>query len=69
MFKNGKVSDLLLYNWGLRITKNCKDKELRARAARWFENAAAESAKKEAEGKAGMMSYRTYFEKLAAELK
>ncbi|MBC5621539.1 thioredoxin fold domain-containing protein [Butyricimonas hominis] len=69
LLKNGKVSDLLLYNWGLRITKNCKDKELRARAARWFENAAAESAKKEAEGKAGMMSYRTYFEKLAAELK
>ena len=58
LLKNGKVSDLLLYNWGLRITKNCKDKELRARAARWFENAAAES-----------MSYRTYFEKLAAELK
>lgn len=67
--KNGKVSDLLLYNWGLRITKNCKDKDLRSRAAGWFERAAAEAAKKEAEGKGGMMSYRTYFEKLAEGLK
>ncbi len=67
--KEGKVSDLLLYNWGLRISRNCQDKDLRSRAARWFENAAAEAAKKEADGKEGMMSYRPYFEKLAAELK
>ena len=58
-----------MYNWGLRITKNCKDKDLRSRAAGWFERAAAEAAKKEAEGKGGMMSYRTYFEKLAEGLK
>ena len=64
--KNGKVSDLVLYNWGLRVTRGCKDQALRLHAAKWFEDAATEAAKKEAEG---MMSFRTYFEKLAQELK
>lgn len=64
--KNGKVSDLVLYNWGLRVTRGCKDQALRLHAAQWFEDAAAKAAKKEAEG---MMSFRTYFEKLAEELK
>lgn len=64
--KNGKVSDLVLYNWGLRVTRGCKDQALRLHAAKWFEDAATEAAKKEAEG---MMSFRTYFEKLAEELK
>ena len=67
--KKGKVSDLILYNWGLRLTQNCKDKTLRLRAARWFDEAAATSAKRETEGKGNMMSFRTYFEKLAEELK
>ncbi len=67
--KQDKVSDLLLYNWGLRVNKQCKDKTLRLLAAQWFDEAAAKAAKKEAEGKNNMMSYRTYFEKLAKDLK
>ena len=67
--KQNKVSDLLLYNWGLRVNKQCKDKELRLLAAKWFDEAAAKAAKNEAEGKSNMMSYRTYFEKLAKDLK
>ena len=59
--KQDKVSDLLLYNWGLRVNKQCKDKT--------FDEAAAKAAKNEAEGKSNMMSYRTYFEKLAKDLK
>ena len=38
-------------------------------SARWFDEAAATSAKRETEGKGNMMSFRTYFEKLAEELK
>lgn len=67
--KAGKVSDLVLYNWGLRINKQCQDLAMRLQAAKWFDDAAAASAKREAEGKSGMMSYKVYFEKLAAELK
>lgn len=66
--KSGKVSDLMLYNWGLRVNRLCKDPALRLKAARWFDEAAAESEKDEA-NKNGMMSYRTYFEKIAADLK
>ena len=51
------------------MTQNCKDKALRLRAARWFDEAATKSAKREAEGKGNMMSFRTYFERLAEELK
>ena len=36
-------------------------------AAKWFDEAAAKAAKNEAEGKSNMMSYRTYFEKLAKD--
>ena len=67
--KQGGVSDLLLYNWGLRVNKQCKDKALRLLAAQWFDDAAAEAVKQEAEGKSNMMSYKTYFEKLAKDLK
>lgn len=67
--QKGKVADLVLYNWGLRINRLCKDEALRTQAAVWFEDAAAASAQREAEGKAGMMSYRTYFEKIATDLK
>lgn len=66
--KSSKVSDLMLYNWGLRVNRLCKDPALRLKAARWFDEAAAESEKDEA-NKNGMMSYRTYFEKIAADLK
>ncbi len=67
--KKGKVADLVLYNWGLRINRLCKDEALRLQVATWFEDAAAACAQKEAEGKVGMMSYRTYFEKMAEDLK
>lgn len=67
--KKGGVSDLLLYNWGLRVNKQCKDKALRLLAAKWFDDAAAEAAKKETEGKGNMMSYKTYFERIAKDLK
>lgn len=67
--KNSQVGDMLLYNWGLRVNRLCKDQALRTKAAKWFDDAASESAKKEAEGKQGMMSFRTYFEKMAADLK
>ena len=67
--KKGGVSDLLLYNWGLRVNKQCKDKVLRLLAAKWFDDAAAEAAKKETEGKRNMMSYKTYFERIAKDLK
>lgn len=66
--KSGSVSDLMLYNWGLRVNRLCKDPALRFKAARWFDEAAAESDKDEV-NKNGMMSYRTYFEKIAADLK
>ena len=67
--RQGKVSDLLLYNWGLRVNKQCKDKALRLLAAQWFDDAAVKAAKNEVEGKGNMMSYRTFFEKLAKDLK
>ncbi len=67
--KKGSVSDMILYNWGLRINQRCKDLELRKTAAVWFEEAAAVSAQREADGKNSMMSFRPYFEKLAEELK
>lgn len=63
--KAENVSDLVLYNWGLRITRMCKDKALRLQAAKWFEDAAKNGAEK----KNNMMSYTTYFEKIATELK
>ena len=40
----------------------------RKQAAQWFIDAAAVSAKKEAEGTVGMMSYRKFFEELAVSL-
>lgn len=67
--EKGGVSDMVLYNWGLRINRMCQDEDLRLQAAKWFDDAAAAAAQKEAEGKAGMMSYKTYFERVAAELK
>ena len=42
---------------------------LRLLAAQWFDEVATKAAKNEAEGKSNMMSYRTYFEKLAKDLK
>lgn len=38
-------------------------------AAQWFDDAAVKAAKNEVEGKGNMMSYRTFFEKLAKDLK
>lgn len=65
----GKVSDLVLYNWGLRIDRQCSDPAFRTQAAHWFEEAVAKEDKREAEGQKSKMSYRTYFEKMAADLK
>ncbi|MEG2555305.1 MAG: thioredoxin family protein [Odoribacter sp.] len=68
--KKGQVADLVLYNWGLRISQQCKDQALRLQAAQWFDDAVAVCVKQEeAGGKQSMMSYRTFFEKLASELK
>ncbi len=66
--KNGGVGDMQLFNWGLRVDQLCKNDVYRKQAAQWFVNAAAESAKKEAEGKVSMMSYRKFFEELAVSL-
>jgi len=60
--KKGKVSDLILYNWGLRINRGCKDSALRMQAAQWFDDAAAKS-------KEGPMSFKVYFERVANDLK
>ena len=59
---------MLLFNWGLRVDQQCKDEVYRKQAAQWFIDAAAVSAKKEAEGTVGMMSYRKFFEELAVSL-
>lgn len=67
--KAGKVGDMELYNWGLRVNRLCKDAALRMQASEWFDAAVEAAAKKEAEGKTGMMSFKTYFEKLATDLK
>lgn len=66
--KAGKVGDMILYNWGLRVNRMCKDAALRERAAAWFERAVETCKKREAEGTEGMMSFRPYFEKLASDL-
>ncbi len=66
--KAGRVGDMLLFNWGLRVDQQCKDEVYRKQAAQWFIDAAAVSAKKEAEGTVGMMSYRKFFEELAVSL-
>ena len=60
--KGGRVGDLVLYNWGLRINRGCKDSALRMQAAQWFEDAAARS-------KEGEMSFKVYFERVANDLK
>lgn len=67
--KNGRVSDMELYNWGLRINQRCADIAFRARAAEWFDMAVVRCDKREAEGKSGMMSFKPYFEKLAKDLR
>ena len=51
------------------MNKQCKDKALRLLAAQWFDEAVVNAAKNEAKGKGNMMSYRTFFEKLAKDLK
>lgn len=66
----GHVGDMILYNWGLRVDRMCKDQTLRERAAVWFDKAIEACNKREAEGKkAGMMSFKPHFEKVAADLR
>ena len=68
--KVGKVGDMILYNWGLRVNRLCKDVALRERAAVWFDRAVDTCKKREAEGgKEGMTSFRPYFERLANDLR
>lgn len=69
LLKMGNVSDMELFNWGLRMDQLCKDNVYRKCAAQWFDDAAAMAAKREAEGKVDMMSYRKFFEDLAVSLK
>ena len=56
--KEGTVGDLLLYNWGLRIDRECKDDALRL-----------VSDERESEGNVGMMSWGKYFKEISAKLK
>lgn len=64
--KKGKVGDMVLYNWGLRVNRLCKDVALRERAAVWFDDAVEACKRREAEG---MVSFRPYFEKVATDLR
>lgn len=45
------VPDIMLYNWGLRIDQNCKDKQLREKAAGWFSSMLPVIADREAKAK------------------
>ena len=56
----GPVGDMLLYNWGLRVNRMCKDEALRLQAAKWFDDAIAKET--------GSM-FRSSFERVAADLK
>ena len=67
--KKRKVSDMYLFNWGLRIDQQCKDSALRLKAAKWFDDAVERCKKEEAAGTPSMFSYRTNFEDLAKKLK
>lgn len=69
LLAEGPVGDMLLYNWGLRINRMCKDEALRLRAAKWFDDAAAVSDERESEGNVGMMSWGKYFKEISAKLK
>ena len=60
--KSGSVGDVILYNWGLRVNRLCKDQTLRLRVAKWMDDAAAKS-------KEGPMSFKVYFERVANDLK
>ena len=67
--KKRKVSDMYLFNWGLRIDQHCKDSDLRLKAAKWFDDAAERCKREEEEGKVSMFSYKKTFEDLAKKLK
>lgn len=73
--KKGGVSDMLLYNWGLRVERQCKDADLRLQAAKWLDNAAAASAEQEVSNQGNdssipmMMSWGKYFKEVSAQLK
>ena len=73
--KKGGVSDMLLYNWGLRVERQCKDADLRFQAAKWLDNAAAASAEQEVSNQGNdssipmMMSWGKYFKEVSAQLK
>ena len=56
----GPVGDMLLYNWGLRVNRMCKDEALRLQAAKWFDDAIAKET--------GSM-FRSSFERVATDLK
>lgn len=68
--KEGKVGDIVLFNWGLRVNQGCKDMSLRLKAAKWLEDAAVVCAKREADNKGGMMPPMSpHLEKVAADLR
>ena len=64
-----QVPDAELYQWGLKIERECRDEAIRYRTARWFALAAMEIDKKErTSGKVKLNSYKGFFEKLANDL-
>lgn len=64
-----QVSDAELYQWGLKIERECKDESIRYRAARWFALAVMEMDKKERDsGRVKLNSYKGFFEKLVDDL-
>ena len=67
--KTGKVTDMQLFNWGLRINQQCADDALRQQAAKWFDEAVERCKKDEAEGKVSMFSYKSIFEGQAKDLR
>lgn len=76
--KKYKAGDMYIYNWALRIQKNCKDDaKLKARVVGWLEDRIARieaekakrSAAKEGETKAmPMMDFSPYYKKMIEEL-
>lgn len=73
------IPDFELYNWGLRIDKNCQDQKLRSIAGKWFADMlpifeAREAKRKEATAKSGMMAamsmvnYAKEYQKLCKSL-
>lgn len=63
------IPETELYEWGITLEENCRDKSIRYKAARWFALTAAEMERKERlAGKVNVSSYKGFFEKLVNDL-